>query len=288
MSVVIPTIGRPALLRACLESILGASPSPSDVVVADQSDGEVAAVIAELGCERVRAVPCLPRGIGRARNCGLRAAMFDVVAFTDDDCVVDSSWLGHAWLLASRYPGELITGQVKASSDGYVPSTQSRATRQVWSGRAVGVLYSGNMVANRRDLFAIGGFDERDGLLRSEDVDLGYRWLRDGRRLRYEPALVVTHHAWRTPSELQDTNRMYAFGQGVFIAKHLMAGDLYMLKLLVATLASGIVATVVGKVTGQPRWSDPRRELVPHVVTGVIAGVRERRGRASDDRVPDV
>jgi GT2 family glycosyltransferase len=37
----------------------------------------------------------------------------------------------------------------------------------------------------------------------AEDNDFRYRWLTSGRKVRYEPEMVVWHSDWRTPEELR-------------------------------------------------------------------------------------
>ena len=83
----------------------------------------------------------------------------------------------------------------------------------------------------RDEALALGGFDERRSLrpLAAEDNDFCYRWLKSGRALRYEPAMTVWHHDWRTPEQLVERYAEYAKGQGAFYAKHLSAGDHYVL-----------------------------------------------------------
>jgi succinoglycan biosynthesis protein ExoM len=101
--VVICTFNRPAMFAATLRSCLrdaSAAGLPFEVVVADNSRdayaaGVVAAVRAELpACGvPVRVVTASPPNISLARNAGLRAASAPLVAFLDDDLVVEPGWL---------------------------------------------------------------------------------------------------------------------------------------------------------------------------------------------------
>ena len=84
-----------------------------------------------------------------------------------------------------------------------------------------GVLYPANMVASRRGSRRSAASTSARAHAVAEDNDLCYRWLRDGRPLRYEPDLVVWHHDWRTPEQLVRTHVAYARAQGGFYAKHL-------------------------------------------------------------------
>ena len=73
LTVVVPTIGRLDLLRACLTSILACEPPPDEVIVVDQSGGPgVSALIESLASSRLRRVPSDGRGIAAATNCGIR------------------------------------------------------------------------------------------------------------------------------------------------------------------------------------------------------------------------
>jgi GT2 family glycosyltransferase len=122
----------------------------------------------------------------------------------------------------------------------------------------------------------IGGFDERI-VPAAEDLDLCYRWLRSGRRLRHVPEMVVHHHDWRSREELAELYVTYQRGQGVFYAKHLRRRDLTILRFVandVGRAARGLLSRLV---YGTPRWADPRRGIPRGLPAGLWAGWREFR-----------
>jgi GT2 family glycosyltransferase len=280
-SVLVPTIGRPDLLERCLRSVLACDPRADDVVVVDQSGArDVAALLEALDDATVRRVPCNGRGTARAMNVGLAAARHDTVLVTHDDCTVEPDWVGRGSALAAAHPGAILTGRVlPPEGSAYVPSTKTDPRPRDYTGTVTsGVLYPANMVASRRGLVEIGGFDERPGLLVAEDNDLCYRWLVAGRPFRYEPELVVWHHDWRTPDQLVRTHVAYARAQGAFYAKHLRAGDRRVRAMLRWDLRHGVRSVVLGVVRRTPRWQDPYREMVWSLLRGLAAGwVEDRR-----------
>ncbi len=101
--VVICTFNRPAMFAATLRSCLRDATTtrlPFEVVVADNSlDGYAAEVVAAVradlpaGGVPIRVVTASPPNISLARNAGLRAASAPLVAFLDDDLVVEPGWL---------------------------------------------------------------------------------------------------------------------------------------------------------------------------------------------------
>jgi GT2 family glycosyltransferase len=277
-SVVVPTVGRSALLRDCLRSILACVPAPAEVIVADQSGGgAVRDLVGELASEAVRRVECDGRGTGRAMNCGLAAAGHDLIIVTHDDCVVDAGWVGAAARLAGGSLDLVVTGRVLAGGEpGSVPSTKDDPAPHDYTGeRSCGALYPNNMAFDRRAVLGFGAFDERL-LYAAEDNDFCYRWLRAGRRLRYEPELVVEHRDWRPPEELVRLYRGYWRWQGVFYAKHLRLRDVWMLRFLAADLAGALRYAARVAVRGRPRWPDPRAGVLRGLPAGLAEGMRMR------------
>lgn len=274
-SVVVPTIGRAGLLESCLESLAGCEPRPAEVIVADQSGGDaVREVVERFAPLGMRLITLDVRSKPLALNRALAEAVHEIVLVTDDDCTVDSAWLSAAWDKMSADPEAIVTGRVIPAGEPLaVPSTIDEGNPRDYTGTLhYGALYGGNMACNRSLVLAFGGFDER--FEAAEDNDFCYRWLRAGRRLRYEPDLVVWHHAWRTRDELVRNYRAYGHGQGLFYAKHLRNGDLRVAPFLLRDLyrgARGVAAQIVG---GSSPWPDPRTGLLRGVVLGFIHGWR--------------
>lgn len=271
-TVVVPTLGRPLLLRECLESLGRCKPQAAEVLVVDQSHSpEVRAVVAEFAGIGARIVTSDGRGAGAARNVGLREASHELVLMTDDDCTVDKRWVRFAEHHMEANPGALVTGQVLAPDNSdKTPSTindpeASELTGEVHCGR----LFTGNAVVERLALMQFGGFDER---LRpaAEDNDLCYRWLRSGRSLHYEPDLVVWHQDWRSKAELRELYGRYGRGQGVFYAKHLSRGDATMLRFLLTDAYNAARSLALfWRSEERKRWGYHRKYLF-----GLVAGLR--------------
>jgi GT2 family glycosyltransferase len=272
--VIVPTIGRPELLAALLESLAACRPRAREVVVVDQSrTAEVADVVARYEALGARRVGSARRGVGAARNAGLRACRHDIVLWTDDDCTVAPDWVGLGALLVSHAPEDLFTGRVLGGANEDVPSIREDGRAEVVTGRTTRfVLYSANMAGSRSAALAVGGFDE--SLPYAEDNDLCYRWLRSGRRVVVDPSLVVWHHGWRSPERLRRHYVDYAWAQGAFYAKHLRQGDPLMLWLAARDLGVAAAGLAAGMVLGGRRATDWKRGVVRGLPRGFLAGWR--------------
>jgi glycosyltransferase involved in cell wall biosynthesis len=279
VTVVVPTIGRADLLSETLEALARCRPRAAELLVIDQSDRDQVQTLvkgfAEIGARHQRSNA---RGLGRARNDGLRAARQECVMFIDDDCSVASDWVGVGYGLASRDPSCLWTGRVLPLGDpAAVPSTKDDPEPHDFTGAvSCGALYPNNMVLPRSAALTQGGFDE-SLIPAAEDCDFCYRWLRAGRPLRYEPTLVVHHREWRPHEDLVRLYVNYAHGQGLFYGKHLRLGDLTVLRFLAFDLYGWLRSLGAAVLSRRPRWSDPRRGVIRGLPRGLVEGWRRTK-----------
>jgi glycosyltransferase involved in cell wall biosynthesis len=91
VSVVVPARNEEANIEACLRSILDQNPAALEVILVDNGSTDKTSEIGhKLG---VKVVYQPTPGLHIARQTGLEAAMGDVVAATDADCLVKPGWL---------------------------------------------------------------------------------------------------------------------------------------------------------------------------------------------------
>src|SRR4051812_48544742 len=94
VSAVVPTRNRPEDVRRCLRSLLATD--VDEIVMVDQSTDDLTRrVLDEIGAtadDRLVYVASDERGVSRARNTAVRACSGEVIAFTDDDCTVTTTW----------------------------------------------------------------------------------------------------------------------------------------------------------------------------------------------------
>lgn len=221
-SVVVCTRDRPLLLKRALNSLTSLASPPEEILVIDNAprDDAVAALVRESFPE-VRYVRERVPGLDFARNRALREATQPIVAFLDDDAVVDPGWLdGIRDVFAGDPAVGLCTGRVEALSlgtpaqklfeanGGYARGTERvhlprDAARRLHGFRAPLIAWavsvgSGCSMAVRRDVaLAIGGFDEALDMGRAlpggGDHDMMWRVLDAGYGLVYEPGVVARH-----------------------------------------------------------------------------------------------
>jgi len=97
VSIIIPTHNRPERIPACLHSLLDLHYPHFEIIIVDNapSTSETADFIQQTyrDVPQVRYVREDHPGLSCAHNCGRRAARGEILAFTDDDVVVDPYWL---------------------------------------------------------------------------------------------------------------------------------------------------------------------------------------------------
>ncbi|MFN6551530.1 mycofactocin biosynthesis glycosyltransferase MftF [Mycolicibacterium septicum] len=140
-------------------------------------------------------------GPAAARNTGLAASETDFVAFLDSDVVPRRGWLeallGHfcdpaVALVAPRIVGLHTADNVVARYEA-VRSSLDLGVREapVVPYGPVSYVPSAAIICRRSALASVGGFDET--MQSGEDVDLCWRLVESGARLRYEPIALVAH-----------------------------------------------------------------------------------------------
>jgi GT2 family glycosyltransferase len=179
------------------------------------------------GGDRVRVVREQVPGISAARNRGVTESSGDIVAFTDDDVVVEPGWLRALGARFAREPeldgvgGLVLPSELDTEaqlwfeeyyggfSQSFEPSTVSVARTlgtDALFPYAPGRFGAGcNMAFRRSTLEAQGGFDTVLGTgtpaKGGEDLSFFIRVLLDGGSLGFEPAAVVRHSHRRTEPE---------------------------------------------------------------------------------------
>jgi GT2 family glycosyltransferase len=280
VTVVLPTIGRPQLVEACLESLESCVPMAAEILVVDSSDDQaVAEVVTAHAGAGVRRIHCGTPGLGYAFNLGLHEASHDVVLLTNDDCTFEASWVGRGLHHVTEHPDAIITGRVRPFGDPeVVPSTIDDPTRHEYKAPGF-VLFTQCMALRRSNVLAFGGFDGRISPS-AEDNDLSYRWLRAGRPIHYEPDFVAWHHDWRTRGQLERLYVSYGVGKGMVYGKQLRSGDLYVARYLASDAVFIARALAARIVRGRGQHADPRLGLLRGLPAGLARGWRAGREAA--------
>ena len=236
ISVIVCTREHPEQLERQLKS-LGELDYPNyEVVVVDNAPrtprtGQVCAKF-----EFVRHIVEPQPGLDYARNTGWRSARHGIVAYTDDDAVVDPHWLSG---LARNYADP----QVLCVTGLTVPmelETPAQEFFEMYGGMGRGFrrreyrpgtwklfypLGSGcNMSIRRSFLEQHGGFDDaldtgsptRGG----GDLDMFAQVIKHGGKLVYEPLAICRHQHRRTMAALRGQMFDYGYGFAAYLAKY--------------------------------------------------------------------
>lgn len=250
ITVIVCTRDRAAHLRGALATILALDYPNFEVVVVDNAGrtSETSDMVRrEFQDPRITLIAEPVPGLSRARNAGLRVARGDIVAFTDDDVVVDAYWLREIVAGFERAPGTAcVTGLVPAGElrspaqayfDGRVSWSKS-TTARVYSLAepppdipkfpfSPGVFGTGaNFALDRLTALRLGGFDTALGVGSrtggGEDIDMFSRVILDGCSLVVQPSAIVWHRHRDGLPDLLAQARGYGNGLGAWMTKILL------------------------------------------------------------------
>jgi glycosyltransferase involved in cell wall biosynthesis len=129
VSVIIPVRDGAAYISSAIESVLGQTEPPAELLVIDDgSTDETANIVSRFFSCGVRLVQQLPKGAAAARNCGTALARHELLAFLDADDVWTSSKLEQQCAeMRSDATLDMVFGHVRqfVSSD-VEPATRAR------------------------------------------------------------------------------------------------------------------------------------------------------------------
>jgi GT2 family glycosyltransferase len=252
ISVVVTTCRDPVALEPCLRSILACDYDEFEVIVVENRPGsnETQHLLDDRfpGERRLRYVEEDQPGLARARNAGLSRAQGELVAFTDDDVLVDGAWLracaegfAHAGEIAC-VTGLILPQELATSSQhlfeqftGFGKGVRARVHRLPEARAedplmpyAPGTIGSGANTCVRADVLRqLGGFAPSLGAgtpaAGGEDLDLYIRLLRAGHAIAYEPGALVWHRHPDGMPRLRRQAYRYGVGLGAALARQLIA-----------------------------------------------------------------
>ena len=232
LSVVLCTYNRSHLLGDALHALLdqAADSPPYEVIVVDNNSNDGTRDVVESFLSRgiVRYAFEPRQGLSTARNHGIALARADLIAFTDDDVQVSSTWVQRIVQVFEANPDVAMAGGkvepvwneppppwLQEAGDAPLALADFGAEAfRITPERPV-CLIGANVAVRRGMVERIGGFSTavqrvRDGIGSTEDNDFQVRALAAGGTALYDPLIVVRapvprdrlvkeyHRAWHT------------------------------------------------------------------------------------------
>lgn len=202
LSVVIPALNSASTISYTLSSIFsnGFPRNLYEVLVIDNGSSDSTVQIARKYPAEVH--HCSERGIGTARNLGIRMAKGDLVCFTDSDCVVERDWLRKINDFFVQNPGadgvggpvlpyfndqnkiQKLTGELFVEDQGY-----PREIRKLEFGSLRDMIFGSNSAYKKEALVSAGLYSEPGG----SNLELNWRLMRRSRNLFFNPSIRSRH-----------------------------------------------------------------------------------------------
>lgn len=250
VTVAVCTRNRGELLINCLDHLKTLAYPLVDVIVVGNApvDGSTKAAFdhAVGNDARFRYVVEPAPGLSRARNRALAEATGEIIAYTDDDVIVDPHWVDRLVAGFARdtavgcVTGLVCTAEIRGAAEAYFDGryswgetmdaqrfSRTRNAADPLFPYSPGIFGTGaNFAFRTAFLIGMGGFDPALGAGTpaggGEDLDAFVRVIQAGAEIAYEPAALVWHHHRADLAGLD--RQIYSYGSGLtaFLTKHLL------------------------------------------------------------------
>jgi glycosyltransferase involved in cell wall biosynthesis len=316
VSVVVGTHNRASQLRNCIAPLLALRYPNYEVLIVDNAPADAATaqlIQREFADDpRLRYLREDRPGISWARNLGLLEARGGIVAFTDDDVVVDPDWLtemvkgfdaagdvvcvtglvlpleletsaqfwyeesgGFRWFQGDGGVDRLFQAQVRAQ-DWFSKRVFDGSKRHVHLYRA-GLFGCGASMAFKADfLKSIGGFDPAMGSSGpsrcGQDIAAFFQVIMRGHKLAYEPSALVFHQHRRDFDALRRQIRNYGIGLTAYLTKNVVEFPQLLLDLCTKVPVDLAQVLLTRRRVRRPKTSLYPRELTHEELRGLIYG----------------
>lgn len=270
ISIIVCTKDRPHKLEKCLDSIIESAlffyknKNYFEIIIFDQSKHKK--IFGNVGIDQInlKHIHSDTVGISIARNSAIMIAKNDIIAFTDDDCIVSKKWIEQIHKKFSENPEiKIIFGMTKA----YQLSDYELVTYNIikhkygfdWQGytkdgkRCFAIILkqneqiftktclpyanfgSSNNMACCCEIFKeYGLFSELFGAgsrgISAEDTEFQYRLLLSNVPIHYSPDIKIMHNNWLDYKSAQSQLDRYTCGTSAVFLYYGLRGDINALK----------------------------------------------------------
>lgn len=242
LTVAVCTRDRPGPLRRAIDALLVAVPPSASILVVDNS---AAGGAAQALPGPVRVVHEPRPGLSVARNRALDEARTGLVAFVDDDTVVDPGWANALLATFLDAPeAAAICGRVLSLETGSAGAraieaygVMDRGPTRRWShaiaepgtpllrthGNTSRLGVGANLAVRREVALALGGFDEALGAGTptggGEDLEFLFRAIKAGHAVGYEPAAGLRHAHRESLAAVLDQVESWGTGMRAYLER---------------------------------------------------------------------
>ncbi len=221
VSIIVPAYNAEKTIGKCLESLTSLDyPGEYEVILVNNKSTDNTVSIAKK--YDVRIIDALElRGSYYARNAGLANTQAEIVAFTDADCIADKKWLYYLVqpLIQDPKIGGVGGAVVHIANNAMETVCGKFSTGQSVEGKPpLARIITANAAYKRKILKGIGFFDETFFI--GGDVDLSWRVINEGYKIKREPRAIIYHHPRKTPYSFFKQHYGYGFGWAEIVSKH--------------------------------------------------------------------
>ena len=295
VSIIVSTHDRPERLAQALPALLAQHYPDYEVVIVDNapSSRATADLIQQTygDVEKLRYIREDTPGLSRGLNRGVMEARGEILAFTDDDVVLDAYCLlnlvkafnlshdvicvtGLVMPLELETPAQILFEEYGGFGKGFrrriYDKAKNRPREPLFPYTAGRFGTGANMAVRPAFLKRVGGFDP--ALKCGMDIAVFFQVIQQGYSLVYEPAALAHHAHRRSYGELR--NQIYDYGVALtaYLTKNVLEHPRYLIE-LVTKIPGGLMFTLsTGSTKNQKKSAHYPRELSLLEIKGMLHG----------------
>ncbi|MCP4099144.1 MAG: glycosyltransferase [Planctomycetaceae bacterium] len=217
VSLILPCYNRAAQTRDLLQSLRRSCFTCEIILVDDHSDKILKPLVDEFSDLHIQYIRNKEnRGAAFSRNVGVEAATHSLVAFTDNDCIVDEYWMTRLYeaIEKSGTSTACVGGKVIAvGNDIYSRYYDYHKTLDPWFFRGkFYYLTTANALFRKHVFLLVDGFDESVTGAGGEDPGICFKLQNAGYSIGYCETAIVNHQYEPSLSAFARTFRRYGRG----------------------------------------------------------------------------
>lgn len=223
ISVIVCTYNGERTLRDCLRSLKRLNYPDFEVIVVDDGSSDSTP---DIVCEfpGILYAQQMHKGLSAARNRGAAEAAGEILAYTDDDCVVDEDWLiylAYAFITHGfdAAGGPNIPPPPESLQQACVTAAPGAPSHVLLNDRLAEHLPGCNLAVTAKAFHGIGGFGE-EYRTAGDDVDFCWRLEEQGGVIGFVPGAFVWHYRRTTAKAYLKQQIGYGKAEAILIGRH--------------------------------------------------------------------